>query len=65
MKVQLLKNKKGKAIASINQSSEDANLVPLDVELEDGGELDELEMRPRDLLDIDRFYEVIKKTSKK
>ncbi|HMB47605.1 MAG TPA: hypothetical protein VKN63_04960 [Afifellaceae bacterium] len=64
MKVQLLKNKKGKAIASINQSSEDANLVPLDVELEDGSELDELEMHPRDLLDIDRFYEVIKKTSK-
>ncbi len=61
-KVHLLRNKKGQAVASINESNEDANLVPLDVELDDEGELEQLEIRERDLLDIDRFY---KKVSKK
>ena len=61
MKVQVLKDRKGNAIASINHSIEDANLVPLDVESDDGGEVQELEVRTRDLLDIDKFYEKVQK----
>lgn len=61
MKVHLLKDRKGKAIASINHTNEDANLVPLDVESDDGGKVQELDVRPRDLLDIDKFYEKAQK----
>lgn len=61
MKVQVLRDRKGKAIASINHSNEDANLVPLDVESDDGGEVQELEVRTRDLFDIDKFYDRVAK----
>ena len=57
MKVHLLKDKKGRAIASINHTNEDANLVPLDIESDDGCEVEEIEVRSRDLWDIDKFYE--------
>jgi len=61
MHVRLLKDKTGKALASINSTPEDAILVPLDVEAEDGGTFEELEVQPRDLLDLDEFYEKIRK----
>ena len=62
MQVRLLKDKTGKALASINSTPEDGSLVPLlDVEAEDGGELEELEVQPRELLDLDEFYEKIRK----
>ena len=56
MKVQLLKDKRGKVVASVIHPNEDANLVPLDADLDDGGKVSELEVRTRDLLDLDKFY---------
>ena len=61
MKAQLLKDKRGRVIASINHTNEDAGLVPLDVALDEGGKVMELEIRPNDLLDLDKFYEKAQK----
>ncbi len=56
MKAQVLRNKKGKAVASILRTAEDVNAVPLDAEFEDEGDVEEIEFRPRDLLDLDKLH---------
>jgi len=61
MKVRVLRNRRGNAVASILQTSEDPNLVPLDAEVEDEGEVEELEIRQRDLLDLDALHKRLNK----
>ncbi len=57
MKMRILRDKQGKVIASINQTPEDTNHPPLNMEAEDGGQEEEIEVQPRDLLNIDKLLE--------
>jgi hypothetical protein len=61
MKIRVLRDKKGKVVASINPTPEDANRPPLHVEVEDGGQVEEVEVRPSDLRDTDKLFEQIQK----
>jgi hypothetical protein len=57
MKAQVYRDKGGKAIASVLETSvEDQSLVPLEPELENPGEITEFNLRPRDLFDLDSLY---------
>lgn len=58
MKMRILRDKQGKIIGSINETPEDASLPPLNVEADDGGQEEEIEVQPRDLLDIDKLFEL-------
>lgn len=63
MKAQVFRDKSGKAIASIIQTVEDQNLVPLDAEVENPGEVAEFEVRQRDLFDLDSLHKRMDKRS--
>jgi hypothetical protein len=54
-KLRVLKDKAGKVIATINDTS-DSRLVPLDADVE-GGKMEEREVSHRDLLDIERLHQ--------
>jgi len=58
MKARILRDNRGTAVASIIDSVADAGLVPLDVELDDGGtsDLEEVSLRTRDLFDLDDLH---------
>lgn len=60
MKARVFRDKKGKAIACILQT-EDPNLVQADAEVEDQGEVVVLELRQRDLLDLDKLLKKMDK----
>lgn len=63
MKARFFKDSRGKALASVLETGESANLVPLDVETEDQGELEmkEVALRTRDLFDIDDLHKRMSK----
>ncbi len=58
MKARILRDGRGNAVASIIDTAESANLVPLDVEIDegDGGEMEEIRIRTRDLFDLDELH---------
>lgn len=58
MKARILRDNRGAAVASIIDNVADAGLVPLDVELDDGGanDLEEVSLRTRDLFDLDDLH---------
>jgi hypothetical protein len=62
MKAQVFRNKSGKAIASVLQTGEDQNLVPLEAEVDNAGEVAEFEVRQRDLFDLDGLHKRMDKT---
>jgi hypothetical protein len=61
MKMRVLRDKKGKVVASTTETPEEASCPRLDVESEDGGATEETEVEPRDLLDIDKLFERLHK----
>ncbi len=58
MKARILRDNHGTAVASIIDNVADAGLVPLDVELDDGGpqDLEQVSIRTRDLFDLDDLH---------
>jgi len=62
MKARIFRDGRGKALASVVETNE-PNLVPLDVESDDGdqGELVEMSVRSRDLFDLDSLHKKMSK----
>jgi len=65
MKARVMRNKKGEAVASVLVGTEAPNLVPLDAEFEDEGDVGDMDLRSRELLDLDRLHARWAKSSKK
>ena len=54
MKIQLIRDVNGLALATANLALEDG--VPVEPEAEDGAQVEEMEVARRELFDLDYFY---------